>query len=241
MDNPLYIQLTRQSGLLKEMDMIAGNLANMNTTGYRREGVIFSEFVEATPDAIGSISMTAARARYADDKQGPVTATYSPMDMAIEGEGFFQVQTANGVRLTRAGAFTLSPENTLVTLHGYPVLDNGGAPIQLPPNFKTLSVAPDGALAVDGVNLGRVGVVRPTDPQAMRRDGDTVFDPGGPVQEAPAAKIAQGFVEGSNVDSVTEITRMIEVQRAYELGQNLMDRSDEMIRTLVRQLGEPTA
>ena len=241
MDNPLYVQMTRQSGLLKEIDMIAGNLANMNTTGYRREGLVFSEYVQATSDELGSLSMTAARARFADDAQGPISQTNSPFDLAIEGDGFFQVQTNNGPRLTRAGSFTVSPEGALVTLHGYPVLDNGGAPIQLPPGLERFSVAPDGAVEADGVAIAQIGLVAPQEPQAMRRDGDTVFDPGGAVLPADGSKIAQGFIEGSNVNAVSEITRMIEVQRAYELGQTMMDRSDEMVRTLVRQLGEPSS
>lgn len=241
MDNPIYVQLTRQSGLLKEINMIAGNLANMNTSGYRREGTIFSEFVKSTDDHLGSLSMTAARSRYADQSPGPVTETNGSFDMAIEGDGFFQVQTADGVRLTRAGAFTLSPENTLVTLHGYPVLDDGGAPIQLPATFERFSVAPDGVLAVDDQVIGVIGLVTPDDPKALRRAGDTLFSAEGAVLPAETAKVAQGFIESSNVSPVAEITRMIEVQRAYELGQTLMDRSDEMVRNLVRQLGEPTA
>lgn len=241
MDNAHYVQLTRQAGLLKEIDLIAGNLANMNTTGYRREATVFSEYIKRTEDHIGSLSMTAARARYADETQGPLTQTNSPLDMAIEGDGFFQVQTANGVRLTRAGAFTLSPENTLVTLHGYPLLDNGGAPVQLPGAYKTFSVAPDGAVEVDGQAIGQIGIVEPQEARALRRDGDTIFNPEGPVLPSQNGRIAQGFIESSNVNSVTEITRMIEVQRSYELGQKLLDRSDEMVRTLVRQMGEPMA
>ena len=167
MDNPLYVQMTRQSGLLKEIDMIAGNLANMNTTGYRREGLVFSEYVQATSDELGSLSMTAARARFADDAQGPISQTNSPFDLAIEGDGFFQVQTNNGPRLTRAGSFTVSPEGALVTLHGYPVLDKGGAPIQLPPGLERFSVAPDGAVEADGVAIAQIGLVAPQEPQML--------------------------------------------------------------------------
>lgn len=238
MNNSLYVHLTRQSGLMKEMDIIATNLANMNTVGYRREATVFSEYIKKTDDDLGSLSMTATRARYADNAQGALRQTGSQLDFAIEGDAFFQVQAPQGVRMTRAGSFALSPTGGLVTLDGYPVLDEGGAAIQLPPGAANFAVSPDGAISVDGQALARLGVVAPQDSIAIRRDGDSLYIADGPVQQSETARVSQGFVEHSNVDAVVEISRMIEVQRAYELGQSLVEEDDQRLRETIRTLGE---
>ncbi|MEM9725571.1 MAG: flagellar hook-basal body complex protein [Pseudomonadota bacterium] len=239
MNNAVYTQLTRQTGLQREMDLIAGNMANMNTTGFRREGVVFSEFLRDTDDRLGSLSMAAVRTRYAEPAQGALTQTLSQLDLAVEGEGFFQVQTPDGPRLTRAGAFAISADNQLVTPEGFPVLDNGGAAIQLPAGFERMSVAVDGLISVDGEAFGQMALVTPIDPLAVRREGGSLYIADGGVQPSEGAKISQGFLEGSNVNAVEEITRMIEVQRAYELGQSMLERMDDRMRTVIRTMGEP--
>ena len=134
MDNALYVNLSRQSALMNELTTIATNIANMNTTGFRREASVFSEFIRAVDGPSGSLSMTAARSRYADTQQGVLTQTGGAFDFAVEGDGYFQVQTPAGMRLTRAGAFTPNTENQLTTLEGFPVLNNAGAPVFIPPD-----------------------------------------------------------------------------------------------------------
>ncbi|MEL6979745.1 MAG: flagellar hook-basal body complex protein [Pseudomonadota bacterium] len=240
MDNASYVHLTRQTGLLREMDIISTNLANISTHGYRREGAVFSEFVEHTEDALGSLSMTAARTRFADDEPGPLKQTGSQLDFAIEGPGFFQVQTPNGVRLTRAGAFALTAEGQLTTFQGHAVLSQGGAPVQVPPTTAVVSVSPDGVVSADGGVVGEIGLVAVQNPNALRRDGATMFEATEGVVPSETSRIAQGFLESSNVVAVEELSRMIEVQRAYELGQSMLTRDDDLVRNVIRTLGEPT-
>jgi flagellar basal-body rod protein FlgF len=127
MDLAGYVALTRQSGLLKEIQSVANNIANISTTGFRREGVIFAEMLQRLPTEGGSVAMTAARGRYTDDLQGALVQTGGALDMAIEGEGFFTVLTPEGERLTRAGAFTRSATGEVVTPDGHPLLDEGAA------------------------------------------------------------------------------------------------------------------
>ena len=237
MDNAIYASLTRQSGLMREMRVIANNIANANTNGFRREGVIFSEYLTATGDGREGLSMANARGRLLDLEQGGMSMTGGTYDLAIDGDGFFAVDTPQGTRITRAGAFLTSADGELMTPDGNRLLDEGLAPIQIPPGSKQVSIGPDGTLSADGLQLARVGLFAAPDPAAMLRAGGTLFETGdAPLEPAEDAKIQQGFLEDSNVDPIGEISRMIEVQRAYEMGQNLLDREDKRIRDAITAL-----
>lgn len=235
MDNAGYTTLTRQSGLMREMSVIANNIANSATSGFRQEGLIFSEYVKGT-EVGPSLSMATANIRSVDYSQGTLTKTGGDLDFAIEGEGFFLVQAPGGQRLTRAGSFALSPAGDLVTNDGYPVLDPGGAPIFIPPDATDLGMAADGTLSTAGRPIGQIGIVAPLDPLRLQREGGVMFraDEGFVPVEAPRAM--QGFIESSNVDPIGQIARMITVQCAYELGQSFMDKEDERIRTTMKTL-----
>lgn len=237
MDNASYAALTRQAGLMREMQVVANNIANSSTTGYRRGGLIFGEYVASTGDERDSLSMTLGDAWMTDTRQGPLEQTGGSFDFAIEGEGFFLVMTPEGERLTRAGAFTAGPEGELMAADGAQLLDAGGAPLFVPQGARSISLAPDGTLAADGQPIGQVGVFRPTDPLGLTRQGSTRFASEAGWEPLEEPKLMQGFLEGSNVNPVTEITRMIEVQRAYELGQSFLDKEDERIRGVLRTFG----
>ncbi|MGR3793176.1 flagellar hook-basal body complex protein [Vannielia sp. SX4] len=233
-----YVTLSRQTGLMNEMRAVANNLANLSTTGFRREGVIFSEWVRAADGPSGSVSMGTARVRNTDLSQGVLSQTGGTFDFAIEGEGFFQIETPEGLRLTRAGSYSPGPAGELMNGDGHFLLDAGGAPVFAPPGVRSISLSPDGTLSADGTPLTQIGVVVPEDYTAMTRQGGTLFNPGGAVLPAENARVLQGFVEESNVDPILEIARMIEVQRTYELGQKFLEkeseRKDSVIQTLTR-------
>ncbi|SDE43601.1 flagellar basal-body rod protein FlgF [Paracoccus isoporae] len=237
MDNAIYASLTRQSGLMREMRVIANNIANAQTTGFRREGVIFAEYLSRTgPDGNG-LSMADARGRVLDLTQAGLTRTGGAFDLGLEGDGFFAVETPHGTRLTRAGAFIPSAEGELMTADGHRLLDSGLVPVQIPPGATDVAIAPDGTLSAGGAPVAEIGIFAPRDPAAMLRQGGTLFDPGpDPLDSAWATRIQQGFLEDSNVDPIAEISRMIEVQRAYELGQTLLDREDRRIRDTINAM-----
>lgn len=235
MDNAGYTTLTRMTGLLREMDTVANNLANMSTTGFRREELVFAEFIRDTGPGEASLSMGYATGRVSDQSQGALTRTNGTFDFAIEGPGFFLIETAAGQQLTRAGVFTPNELGELVNPDGNRLLDEGGAPVFIPPDAASIGVAADGTLSADGEPLGRIGLYLPVDPLDMTRaEGVAFATPGG--VEPVDGRILQGFVEESNVNPVTEVARMIEVQRAYELGQGLLDKEDERIRSAIRTL-----
>ncbi|MEY8828749.1 flagellar hook-basal body complex protein [Sedimentitalea sp. XS_ASV28] len=230
-----YVTLSRQSGLMNEMRIIANNIANAATSGYRQEGLIFSEYVQAREDQ-SSLSMSRARIRNTSHEQGPLTQTNGNFDFAIEGDGFFLIETPAGERLTRAGSFSPNADGDLVTMDGYRVLDAGGAPVFIPPDAKGISVAADGTLSADGRLLGEIGLVQPTNPTGLTREDGVRFRAEGGVEPAENATILQGFVEGSNVNPILQVSRMIEVQRAYEMGQSFLETEDQRIRNAVKTL-----
>lgn len=240
MDITGYVALTRQTGLDKEIQTVANNIANISTTGYRREGVVFAEMVQALPAEGGSVAMTDARARFVDEMQGALMQTGGSLDFAVEGDGYFQVQTPDGTRLTRAGAFTRDAEGQVVNMDGHLLLDEGGGPIMIPFEARDIGLAPDGTLSVDGQPQSRVGLVRVTDPTQVHREAGTLFrartEPE-PVDPADG-RMVQGFLEQSNVNAVSEMVRMIEVQRAYESGQKLLDLENRRISDTVKTLGQ---
>lgn len=236
MENATYTQITRQSGLASEMRAIANNIANANTTGFRAEGVTFAEHVSGLDDRHPSLSMAVAEVRETVMTQGSMETTGGPFDLAIEGDGFFMIETPGGDRLTRAGHFTPNQEGDLVTAEGFRVLDAGGAPVFIPQGAGPVGIAADGTISAGGNPVGQVGLFVPNDPLGMIREDGTRFRAEGGVTEAPDARMLQGFLEASNVNPILEIARMIEVQRAYELGQSFLTNEDERIMGAIRAL-----
>ncbi len=237
MDNATYAALTRQSGLANELRVVANNIANASTTGFRAEGVVFSEYVNVLSNDHDSLSMASARVRETNDAQGVLKQTNATFDLAIEGEGFFLVQTPAGERLTRAGHFTPNANGDLVDADGFPVLDAGGAPVFVPTGAGPVGIGADGVISAGGQLVGQIGVVVPTNPLGLIREGGTRFEAPDGFDPAQEARVVQGFLEGSNVNPTQEIARMIEVQRAYELGQSFLDKEDERIRAVMQALG----
>lgn len=235
MDAAGYATLNRQSGLMREMGVVANNIANSSTTGFRREGVVFSEYVVALGQD-PSLSMAYASGRQVDLSQSTLSQTGGQFDLAIQGEGFFLIETPQGERLTRAGSFTPSAEGELVTPDGYRLLDAGGAPVFVPPDARGVAIAADGTLSADGQAIAQIGLWQPSDPLTLRHQSGTLLE-GGELEPAEGATIQQGMLEDSNVEPVSEIARMIEVQRAYELGQKFLDAEDQRVRGVITTLG----
>lgn len=235
MDSSAYVTLARQAGLMREMTIIANNVANAATTGFRQEGLIFSEYVKANPGG-ESLSIGNGNVRNTSYIQGGLSHTEGSFDFAIEGDGFFLIETPAGERLTRAGSFMPNAAGELVTPDGYRLLDAGGAPLFVPPDAGNVAVSADGTMSADGRLLGQVGIVRPVDQTGMVREDGVMFRPDGGYEPDDNSRILQGFVEKSNVDPITAIARMVEVQRAYEMGQSFLDSEDERVRQVVKSM-----
>lgn len=233
MDNAGYVALTRQSGLQREMRVLANNIANMHTSGYRGENMVFSEFIRGTGPGEPSLSMAAGRGHIRMDMQGQLDQTGAPFDLAIEGEGYFLISTPAGERLTRAGHLTLSPEGALLTSDGYAVLDAGGAPVQLPPDVNGVAIGADGTISAEGQPLGQIGVVTPVNADLLTRESGTLFASPAGWEPTATGRVHQGALEKSNVNAVAQMSRLVEVQRSYELCQSFLEREDSRIRSVL--------
>lgn len=244
MDNSTYISLSRQSGLLKELSVIANNMANADTTGYKREGAIFTEYVKSVGSAHPSdnpresMSMGRLGAHVSHFESGELRRTGGSLDVAIDGEGFFLVETPQGERLSRAGHLMTDNEGTLINATGFAILDDAGGRVQIPQEVNLLAIAGDGTISADGVELGKLGIVTAV-PQDLSREGDNLWSAANGYVPVDDPQVIQGFLEDSNVQPVAEIARMIEVQRAYDAGQKLLEIENDRIKsviTTVRQL-----
>ena len=232
MANPIYSTLSKQSGLIQEMQVVANNIANISTSGFRSEGVVFAEHIRSLGVSQDSLSMAHAEARFTDMRQGVLTKTGGDFDLALEGPGFFQVETPSGIRLTRAGAFIPTAEGALVTPDGYPVLDGGGAPILVPADAGQVAIASDGTISANGDPIGQIGLFEVPDLTLLTREDGVRFLYEGEPEPAIDTIVFQGFIENSNVNPVSEIARMIEVQRSYEMGQAFLEREDDRLRSI---------
>ena len=231
MDISSYTALTRQSGLMREMQIIANNIANTATTGFRQEGVFFSEYLPKE-SATSMANANIARTNFA---QGGLIKTGNSLDIALQGDGFFLVETPAGTRLTRSGNFNVTNQGDLVTNDGFAVLDAGEAPIFVPTG-RQISISADGTLSADAQPLGQLGIVQVDDTKTLIREDGVMFEAPDGWEISNTARVLQGHLEKSNSDAVSQIARMIEVQRGYELGQKFLDAEDERQRGVIKAL-----
>lgn len=216
MDNSVYIALSRQVALFRDMEVTANNLANVNSAGYNASRLLFDSYLVQDGHR-DQMAFAANPATWRDDKQGSMRATGGMFDVAIGGPGYFAVQTPLGVRYTRAGNFQLDGNGTLITPQGYQVLDNGGAPITFTPDDREVKIGEAGNISVDGEERGFLGLYTFEHPQLLKRVGDVMFDAGDATPAPavqPTTRVAHGMLESANVEPVREITHMIDVSRS---------------------------
>lgn len=242
MDNALYVGLSRQILLRREMDIIANNIANIDTTGFKVESLMQKSDPAEPAVTLGGprpVKFVAADGVARDFGQGALNTTGAPLDMAIEGQGFFQIQTPAGPRFTRDGRFTTDPTGRLVTQAGAPVLDAGGGEILIDSEKGQVAIGADGTMSQGSEQVGKVGVYSFANLGALEKTGDNLYRNASNLQPQPAteARVRQGMLEGSNVKSILEITRMVEVSRAYEQTARMMDSEADLSRRAVERMG----
>jgi flagellar basal-body rod protein FlgF len=249
-ENALLIGLSRQVALNRELEAVANNIANLNTSGFKADGTIFEEFLMPVARdnqfnvADRRVSFVRDRATWHDLGQGPVQKTGNPLDVAIEGDAFFVVQTPRGERFTRNGSFQINANGELVTAEGDRVLGEGG-PIQFQNTDNTVNIAQDGSVRVrEGSNAnvdsarGKLRLVSFEQPRRLQKDGGSRFQAPADMQPQPAqrAMVTQGAVEKSNVRAVIEMTRMIEITRTYTQVAQMLQQQSEMRRDSIEKL-----
>jgi len=254
MENALLIGLSRHVTLERQMDVVANNIANINTTGFKADRSLFQEFLRsgAHEDNFVSqdrrVSFVTDGLSYHDFTQGPTEQTKNPLDVAIDGGGFLAVQTPAGERYTRDGGLQINNQGQLVTAGGNPVLGNSG-PIVFQPTDKDVSIAADGSVTVlEGVNRidsvrGKLRLVSFADAQKLLKEGANLFSAGegAAAQPDPASKVRQGFIEKSNVNSVAEMTRMMEVTRTYQQISTVLQQAGDLHKSAIEKLADVPA
>lgn len=236
MENIAYIGLSQQVALSQQMEVASNNIANMSTPGYKAENTIFTDYVTAE-DAKNKVHETQNYATYRDLTVGNLIQTHNNLDMAISGDGYFAVSTAQGVRYTRDGGFSLNSNHEIVTKNGDLLLNQNGNTITIPPEATQITIADDGTIASEYGDLGRVKVVTFGNPQALRKLGNNLYD-AGTQAEVPAEnmRVEQGVLEGSNVSPVVEMNRMVELLRMFQATQNMLLTDHDRIRGAIQKL-----
>jgi len=238
MQDGLYVALSSQIALEKRLNTIADNVANSSTVGFRATGVKFEDVVSGLNDR--ALSFVSSGDTYISDTSGPLRETGNPFDFAIKGNAWFGIETPTGTVMTRDGRFTLTENGELVSIEGYPVLDAGGAPIQLDPRNGPPRAGADGSLRQGDNLVGALGLYNFDPGPNFVRFGNSGIVPAGepePVVDRLDAGVAQGFLEESNVNPVLEITRLIMVQRAFENGAAMIRATESSYNEAIKTLG----
>jgi flagellar basal-body rod protein FlgF len=240
MENSGLIAISRQAVLRRSMDVIANNLANMNTTGFKGEKMMFVEHLVRSRggEKIGGDRLAFVRdiATARDLSEGDFKKTGNPLDLAIHGDGFFVVGTPGGERYTKNGNFQMDPTGQLVTRNGDPVLSDGGEPFFLSPEDTSIDIASDGTLSTENGVLGKLALVGFENRHDMHLVAGGLYSSRQQAVPVENPNVTQGMLESSNIQPIVEMTRMIEVHRSYESIKSFVEREDERQKQMIREM-----
>jgi flagellar basal-body rod protein FlgF/flagellar basal-body rod protein FlgG len=254
MENAALVGLSRLIALQRELDVVANNIANINTNGYKSDNTVFQEHLMPVARANQfrgndrALSFVQDRATWIDFSQGALEQTNNPLDVSLSGNAFLTVQTPGGERYTRNGALQINSQGQLVTSEGLPVIGQNG-PIVFQPNDREISITTDGTISVrEGQNntdsqRGKLKLASFDQPQLLQKDGTSTYSaPNGVTPQVPAnVRVTQGTIEKSNVKSIIEMTRMTEVTRTYTQIASILQSQSDMRRSAIDKLSEVPA
>jgi flagellar basal-body rod protein FlgF len=234
MENSLYVGISRQTVLRNAMDMVANNVANMSTPGYRTQNPIFKEYISSPKKADENLSMVYDYGQWQTTSPGTAQFTGGTYDVALNGPGFMGITTPTGdMMYTRGGNFTVNSQNQLVTSAGYLV----GAGITIPPGARDVRITEDGQVVADDNAVGQIPVMEFDNLQQLRPEGNGLYSGEG-GRPATETTMKQGMIEGSNVNPILEITRMIEIFRDFQSTQAMIKTEDERQRGAIQKLAQ---
>ena len=241
MQSGLYVGISSQIALERRLTTIADNIANMNTAGFRGTEVKFDEVMSHTRnDLKANIAFVTQGNDYLSTRNGELDRTGNPLDFAIKGDAWFAINTPAGQVLTRDGRFSMATTGELVSTKGFPVLDAGGAPIQLNPVAGEPTVGPDGRIFQNGATVGQIGLFSADANKGFVRyenSGVIFSDQPQPVVDTADVGVLQGYVEQSNVNAISQMTQLVQVNRAFEGISSLMRTTEDNFSQAIRTLG----
>ena len=244
MNSGMYSALSGNLAAMNRLDVISNNLANVNTPGFKKDKMSFEGLLAgsvnppAVPQGMTADPVLQKGNIYTDYSAGPTSQSENPLDLALDGDGFFAVTTPEGVAYTRQGNFRSSVDGTLVTVDGYPVQGVGGAAIRI--QGSRIEIDSVGGVTVDGTPAGAISVVDFEKPYALTKIGNSLFVPVDPQAVPPLAgnaRIRQGHIEGSNVESVSEMVQLIETNRYFEACSKVIKGFEDMSIRAATDLG----
>lgn len=247
MENAGYVSLSQQMALQRQMDLIANNVANMNTPGYKNQKMQFMEYLvqqnaPSSGEAEPKLSMVLDYGAFRDMTQGTMEHTGNPLDLAVEGDGYVTVEGTDGKkRYSRGGGFDLNDQREIVTSSGVPLLSDSGSRITIPANAQSIIISTTGQVSTESGPIATIGTARFDRNQFLQEQGGGLYATEEPPLPAENFKIRQGFREGSNVQPVQEMTRMIDVQRTYQAVQRNLQSEHERIRNTIQSLSKVNA
>lgn len=244
MQNAILIGVSRQTALARELDVIANNVANINTNGFKARQARFQEYVmpkasaEAFPRADRKLSYVVDSGTPLDLSNGTIERTGNPLDVAVSGNAFIAVQTAAGERYTRNGALQVDGQGRLVTSDGHAVMGDNG-PISFSPQETGAAVGADGTVSTNQGQRGKIRLVRFADAKSLENAGGNLFSSTAAPQPAgPLARLETGAIERSNVKPVLEMSRLIDVNRTYTMVSGMVQRLDDLKRSAIQRLAD---
>lgn len=239
MNTAIYVGLSRQVTLQRALSVVANNIANADTAGFKLETPMVREEALTPRGSSDEISYVIDQGVARDFAQGALEQTGGALDVGIEGDAFFAIETPQGTRYTRDGRFGVDAQNRLVTNAGHPVMGSGGKTITLDPLGGEPSIGLDGTVAQGAAQVGKLEVLRFADASVLSKVGDNLFTAPATAAPVPAAdaRLHQAMVEASNVKPVIEITNLIEITRAYERVAKMMDQAGELATKSIERLG----
>jgi flagellar basal-body rod protein FlgF len=241
MDNTGYIALSNMLALQRRMEVVANNMANMNTGAYQGQSVLFEAYLYKDVETPRKTAFVQDVGVVRDLAEGPLTQTGNQLDVSIHGRGYLAVQTPGGTRYTRQGGLRIDPDGQIATREGFKVLDANGAPIAMGPRDKTINISADGSVSSETGPKGKIALYSFANEQQLRAEGNGTLLPlegQTPQANPPRVSLVQGMIEGSNVQPIVEMTRMIEVQRQYESAVNLQSSIHELRRRYISTVGK---
>lgn len=236
MENTILAVISRQMSIQREMDTLANNIANSSTDGFKSERMRFAEHLVDIGNN-QTIAFVKDAGVIRDFSDGPLRSTGNPLDVAIRGEGFFEIETEDGVLYTRSGRLHLDPIGMLINAEGQAVLGTDGLPIITFPGDTAIVIDPNGRVTSESGELGYLSLVAFDDLSKMVKVGNGLYDTNQDTLVADESTIVQGSLEGSNVVSITEMTRMISLLRSYQASQALGDQEHDLRRKAISVIG----
>ncbi|NBC31461.1 MAG: flagellar basal-body rod protein FlgF [Alphaproteobacteria bacterium] len=251
MENAIYIALSRQMALRRQMDVTANNIANMNTAGFKGQQMLFREYL-MEPEGTGrpreaAMSMVIDQGTVRDMRAGPLAETGNPLDVALEGPGYLVVDTVSGPRYTRNGHLSLDIDRQLVDGTGLPVLGTDGQPLVVPQDAAEIMISEGGEITaiaeagggapVEPVPVGTLRLVTFEDERRLTPLGGGLYATNQMPQDSETTRVMQGMIEQSNVQPILEMTQMIAVSRQYQSTQSLLQDEHDRLRSAIQKLG----